>query len=288
MKTARELWQYISKNGLKPLPKTSVSNWADNHRMLSSGISAEPGKWKTSRAPYQKDIMNAFTEPGIHRVVVKSSSQIGKSDMMNNVIGRFAHLDPCAIMMIQPTIDMAQDYSKTRIAPMIRDTKVLNNLFYDVKSRDANNTILSKVFPGGRLIMCGANSPAGLASRPIRILLADEVDRFPDSAGTEGDPVDLAAKRMTTFWNSCMGLFSTPTNEGSSRIDEEYHLLRHIDMTVDYKEIKTPSGKKTVIVNDSETSAPFWLLQEFQIFLLLLLFGNRLLDVRRFLHLLNF
>lgn len=274
MKTARELWQYISKNGLKPLPKTSVSNWADNHRMLSSGISAEPGKWKTSRAPYQKDIMNAFTEPGIHRVVVKSSSQIGKSDMINNVIGRFAHLDPCAIMMIQPTIDMAQDYSKTRIAPMIRDTKVLNNLFYDVKSRDANNTILSKVFPGGRLIMCGANSPAGLASRPIRILLADEVDRFPDSAGTEGDPVDLAAKRMTTFWNSCMGLFSTPTNEGSSRIDEEYlagtqeewqhkcpncgeyHLLRHIDMTVDYKEIKTPSGKKTVIVNDVKWRCP--------------------------------
>lgn len=274
MKTDRELWQYISKNGLKPLPKTSVSQWADNHRMLSSGISAEPGKWKTSRAPYQKDIMNAFTEPGIHRVVVKSSSQIGKSDMMNNVIGRFAHLDPCAIMMIQPTIDMAQDYSKTRIAPMIRDTKVLNNLFYDVKSRDANNTILSKVFPGGRLIMCGANSPAGLASRPIRILLADEVDRFPDSAGTEGDPVDLAAKRMTTFWNSCMGLFSTPTNEGASRIDEEYlagtqeewqhkcpncgeyHLLRHIDMTVDYKEIKTPSGKKTVIVNDVKWRCP--------------------------------
>ena len=274
MKTARELWQYISKNGLKPLPKTSVSNWADDHRMLSSGISAEPGKWKTSRAPYQKDIMNAFTEPGIHRVVVKSSSQIGKSDMMNNVIGRFAHLDPCAIMMIQPTIDMAQDYSKTRIAPMIRDTKVLNNLFYDVKSRDANNTILSKVFPGGRLIMCGANSPAGLASRPIRILLADEVDRFPDSAGTEGDPVDLAAKRMTTFCNSCMVLFSTPTNEGTSRIDEEYlagtqeewqhkcpncgeyHLLRHIDMTVDYKEIKTPSGKKTVIVNDVKWRCP--------------------------------
>lgn len=274
MKTARELWQYISKNGLKPLPKTSVSQWADNYRMLSSGISAEPGKWKTSRAPYQKDIMNAFTEPGIHRVVVKSSSQIGKSDMMNNVIGRFAHLDPCAIMMIQPTIDMAQDYSKTRIAPMIRDTKVLNNLFYDVKSRDANNTILSKVFPGGRLIMCGANSPAGLASRPIRILLADEVDRFPDSAGTEGDPADLAAKRMTTFWDSCMGLFSTPINEGSSRIDEEYlagtqeewqhkcpncgeyHLLRHIDMTVDYKEIKTPSGKKTVIVNDVKWRCP--------------------------------
>lgn len=101
---------------------------------------------------------------------------------------------------------------------MIRDTKSLNKLFYNIKSngpksRDANNTILSKIFPGGRLIMCGANSPSQLASKPIRILLCDEVDRFPVSAGSEGDPVSLAQKRMTTFWNNCMGLFSTPTLE---------------------------------------------------------------------------
>ena len=228
MKTAKELWQYVSKMGLKPLPKTSVSQWADDYRMLSQGLSAEPGRWKTSRAPYQKDIMDAFTQPGINRVVVKSASQVGKSDIMNNVLGRYAHLDPCAVMMIQPTIELAQDYSKSRISPMIRDTKVLSQVFYETKSedgaktRDGKNTILSKLFPGGRLIMCGANSPAGLASRPVRVLLADEVDRFPDSAGTEGDPVDLAAKRMTTFWNRVMGLFSTPTNEGSSRIDVEY------------------------------------------------------------------
>lgn len=267
MKTAHELWRYVSENGLRPLPRTSVSAWADNYRMLSSGVSAEPGRWRTSRAPYQKEIMDAFTEPGITRVVVKSCSQVGKSDMMNNVIGRFAHLDPCAIMMIQPTIEMAQDYSKTRIAPMIRDTKALSNLFFDVKSRDSNNTILSKLFPGGRLIMCGANSPAGLASRPIRILLADEVDRFPPSAGTEGDPVDLAAKRMTTFWNHVMGLFSTPTNEGTSRIDDEYlagtqeewqhqcpncgeyHLLRHIDMECDAEEIKSKRTGRAVVVS---------------------------------------
>ena len=175
MKTANELWRYVSQKGLKPLPKTEVSTWADSYRILSQGA-AEPGRWKTSRAPYQKDIMDAFTQPGIHRVVVMSSSQIGKSDIMNNVIGRFAHLDPCAIMMVQPTIDMAQDYSKTRISPMLRDTKVLSHLFYNVKedavkqgakTRDGNNTILSKLFPGGRLIMCGANSPAGLASRPV-------------------------------------------------------------------------------------------------------------------------
>ena len=126
MKTAKALWDYVSFHGLKPLPKTSVSTWADTYRMLSN-TSAEPGRWRTSRAPYQKEIMDAFTQPGIHRVVVKSCSQVGKSDIMNNVIGRFAHLDPCAIMLLQPTIDMAQDFSKTRLAPMIRDTKVLNS-----------------------------------------------------------------------------------------------------------------------------------------------------------------
>ena len=275
MKTASELWRYISQKGLKPLPKTSVSEWADTYRMLSLGISAEPGRWRTSRAPYQKAIMDAFTQPGIHCVVVKSASQVGKSDIINNVIGRFAHLDPAAIMMIQPTIDMAQDYSKTRIAPMIRDTGVLSQLFYNVKAkgdgvgktRDGNNTILSKLFPGGRLIMCGANSPAGLASRPVRVLLADEVDRFPDSAGGEGDPVDLAAKRMTTFWNYVMGLFSTPTFAGESRIEaeylegtqeewqhecpncHEYHLLTHRHMLTDHDEYVDKKKKRHVTVH---------------------------------------
>lgn len=265
MKTASKLWEYVSEHGLKPLPKTSVSEWADSYRMLSSS-SAEPGRWKTSRAPYQKEIMNAFTQPGIHQVVVKSCAQIGKSDIMNNVIGRYAHLDPCAIMMIQPTVDMAEDFSKTRIAPMLQDTKVLNGLFFDAKSRDANNTILSKLFPGGRLVMCGANSPAGLASRPIRVLLCDEVDRFPESAGQEGDPVDLASKRMTTFWNYVMGLFSTPTLQGASRIDVayqsgtqeewqhkcpncgEYHKLSYTDMEPDFTEIGTAQGRKTYLV----------------------------------------
>nr|DAS02326.1 MAG TPA: terminase large subunit [Caudoviricetes sp.] len=419
MKTAKELWQYVSKMGLKPLPKTSVSQWADDYRMLSQGLSAEPGRWKTSRAPYQRDIMDAFTQPGINRVVVKSASQVGKaldvetpimtttgwkrmgdlttndqvfdengepvrilavsevwndrpcyevkfsdgeviiadenhdwyvdvdtdgtfiletksiykviywlnskvwihetfsrqiisvtpvtnratvcievdspthlflagsnlipthnSDIMNNVLGRYAHLDPCAVMMIQPTIELAQDYSKSRISPMIRDTKVLSQVFYETKSedgaktRDGKNTILSKLFPGGRLIMCGANSPAGLASRPVRVLLADEVDRFPDSAGTEGDPVDLAAKRMTTFWNRVMGLFSTPTNEGSSRIDVEYqtgtqeewqhecpncgeyHLIRHTEIECETEEHKAAKGRKIVVVSDVKWRCP--------------------------------
>lgn len=273
MKTAKQLWQYVFSHGLKPLPKTSVSQWADDYRYLSS-TSAEPGRWRTSRAPYQKEIMDAFTQPGIHRVVVKSCAQVGKSDIMNNIIGRFAHLDPCTIMMIQPTIDMAHDYSKHRISPMIRDTPALSKLFVDVKTRDSNNTITDKIFPGGRLVMAGANSPSGLASRPVRILLCDEVDRFPESAGTEGDPVDLASKRMTTFWNRVMGLFSTPTNEGSSRIDEEYalgtqeewqhrcpncgkfHKLVYADMQVDAQQAEGKHGRKTYIVKSVKWRCP--------------------------------
>lgn len=269
-----KLFQRIAAKSLQPLPNLTVSDWADQYRMLSSESSAEPGRWRTDRAPYQRAIMDAFTDLDVRRVVVMSCSQIGKSDIMNNVIGRFAHLAPAPILMIQPTVDMAQDYSKSRIAPMIRDTKVLRDIFQDVKSRESGNTILSKLFPGGRLIMGGANSPAGLASRPIKILLADEVDRFPDSAGTEGDPVDLAAKRMTTFWDRTMGLFSTPTNAGESRIEVEYtegtqeewqhqcpncgeyHLLTHRSMVMDTETVKDGRKKEHIHVKSVSWRCP--------------------------------
>lgn len=269
-----KLFQRIAAQALRPLPNLSVSDWADQYRMLSSESSAEPWRWRTDRAPYQRDIMDAFTDLRIRRVVVMSCSQVGKSDVMNNVIGRFAHLAPAPILMIQPTVDMAQDYSKSRIAPMIRDTKALRDIFRDVKSRESGNTILSKLFPGGRLIMGGANSPAGLASRPIKILLADEVDRFPDSAGTEGDPVDLAAKRMTTFWDRTMGLFSTPTNAGESRIEVEYldgtqeewqhqcpncgeyHLLTHRSMVMDTETVKDGRKKEHTHVKSVSWRCP--------------------------------
>ena len=225
MKSERDLLRKVLKNGLKPIEKLSVSDWASRYRIISSG-NAEPGRWKNSRTPYLKEVMDAFTDPEVHRIVLKSSAQIGKSECINNIIGRFSHLDPCPMMIVQPTIEMAQDYSKRRLAPMIRDCNVLSRLFYDdksvSKSRDANQTILSKYFPGGSLVLAGANSPAGLASRPIRIVLFDEVDRFPASAASEGDPVDIASKRTATFWNAKIGLFSTPTLEDESRIDIEY------------------------------------------------------------------
>ena len=278
MKTKDQLHRITLKKGLKPLPKISVSEWADTYRQLSVGISAEPGRWKTSRVPYAKEIMDSFTMLNIHRVVVKSSAQVSKTEIILNTIGRFAHLDPCTIMLIQPTIELATDVSKSRIAPMIRDTKVLKSLFYELKdtakTRDSNQTILSKIFPGGRLVLVGANSPAGLASRPIRILLCDEVDRFPQSAATEGDPIDLASKRTTTFWNYVIGMFSTPTIEGESRIDleyltgtqeewqhscpncGEYHTLTHTQMITDYEEMKDERGNITVIVKSVKWRCP--------------------------------
>lgn len=250
----------------------SVSEWADTYRQLPADA-AEPGQWRTSRTPYAKEIMDAFTDNRIHRVVVKSAAQVAKTEILLNVIGRFAHIDPCTIMLVNPTLEMSQDFSRSRLSRMIQDTKVLTTLFYgkgeNAKTRDSNQTILSKYFKGGRIVLCGANSPAGLASRPIRILLCDEVDRFPISAGGtsgEGDPVDLAAKRQTTFWNYKMGLFSTPTNEGASRIDVEYltgtqeewqhkcpncgeyHALDYRQMQVDYTEQKNDNDTKSVIV----------------------------------------
>lgn len=129
---------------------------------------------------------------------------------------------PAPILVMQPTLDMGQTFSKDRLAPMIRDTPVLRGLV-DVKSRYAGNTILKKNFPGGHITIVGANSATGLASRPIKVLLADEVDRYPGSAGTEGDPLSLAQKRQTTFWDKKTVMVSTPVIKGHSRIETEYN-----------------------------------------------------------------
>jgi phage terminase large subunit GpA-like protein len=205
-----------------PPPELTVSQWADQNRRLSPEASSEPGRWVTDRAPYQRGMMDAVNEPGVSEVVYMTSSQIGKTEILNNILGYFTHQDPSPMLMIQPTLDMAETWSKDRLAPMIRDTEVLTALFKDPKSRDSNNTLLHKKFAGGHITMAGANSPSSLASRPIRIVLLDEEDRYPSSAGAEGDPGSLAQKRSTTFWNRLLVTASTPTIEGESKIDARY------------------------------------------------------------------
>ena len=207
---------------LAPPPKLTVSQWADDKRVLSQESSSEHGKWKTDRAPYQREILDSINDPKWETIVVMTSAQIGKTEMINNCIGYHIDYDPAPIMLVMPTVDLCQSYSKKRLAPMIRDTPALTDKVKDAKSRDGDNTILEKGFPGGYISMVGANSPTGLSSRPIRILLADEVDRFPPTAGAEGDPLALAEKRTKTFWNRKKIFVSTPTVSGLSRIEKEF------------------------------------------------------------------
>lgn len=203
-------------------PQMTISDWADNYRKLSKESSAEAGQWKTSRAEYQREMMNAISDDTVETVVFMTSAQVGKSEILNNTLGYYIDYDPAPILFVQPTEDMAKSYSNDRIAPMIRDCPTLTAKVADSKSRDSGNTILHKRFKGGHLTMIGANTPSKLASRPIRIVLMDEVDRFPLSAGTEGDPAQLAIKRTTTFWNRKIVMCSTPTIKGVSKIEKEF------------------------------------------------------------------
>ena len=210
------------KETMKPPPKLSISEWADEYRQLSSESSAEAGRWSTSRAEYQRGMMDAVSDKTIETVVLMTAAQIGKTELINNVVGFHISQDPAPMLVVQPTLEMAQTWSKDRLAPAIRDTPALSAKIKDPRSRDSGNTTLHKVFPGGHVTACGANSPSSLASRPCRVILCDEVDRYPLSAGTEGDPIALAKKRATTFWNKKIILVSTPTEKGASRIEAAY------------------------------------------------------------------
>ncbi len=164
--------------------------------------------------------MDATCEPGVHVVAVMCSAQVGKTESESNIVGRQIDVDPCPMLFLQPTLEMAEAYSKDRFDPMCRDTPVLAQKVLAKKSRDKNNTKFHKKFPGGQLTFAGANSPASLASRPVRFVLCDEIDRYPISAKDEGDPVLLAKKRTTTFWNWLLMCVSTPTVKGISRIEK--------------------------------------------------------------------
>ena len=207
--------------GLELPPRQTISEWADANRKLSSESSAEPGDWNTSRAEYQRGIMDAISDINCTEVTIIASSQVGKTEMINNAVGFYIDKDPCPILLLQPNLDVAKSWSTDRLAPMLRDTPCLQGKVSD--SKDSGNTVLHKSFPGGHITMAGANSAASLASRPIRVVLLDEIDRYPISAGKEGDPVKLAIKRTTTFWNRKIVKCSTPTIAGMSKIDQSFN-----------------------------------------------------------------
>lgn len=212
-----------SVSGFEPPEDLTVSEWADKYRFLSPEASAEPGLWRTSRTPYLKEIMDAVTDPNCERITVKSSSQLGKSEFENNVLGYIMDQDPGSTLFIQPTLDDARKFSRQRIAPMIRDSPKLRKKVREVRQgRDNTATVLQKSFPGGMLTITGSNAASALASTPVRYVIGDERDRWAISAGDEGDPWGLALARQETFYNRKAIEVSTPTIKGASAIADAY------------------------------------------------------------------
>ena len=201
----------------KPPKKLTLSQWADKNAYLSAESSAEGGRWRT--LPYQKGIMDAITDPNVEQVTVMKSARVGYSKILNHLIAYHIHQDPCPIMVCQPTLDDCQSYSKEEIQPMLRDTPCLNGLVSDPKSKDGNNTLLQKNFPGGTLSLVGANSARGFRRVSRRVVLFDEVDGYPASAGTEGDQIKLGIRRTEYYWNRKIVAGSTPTIKDFSRIE---------------------------------------------------------------------
>lgn len=201
---------------LRPPPDLGYNGWAEKYRVVPVGTSPEPGPWRSR--PWQRAVFDALDDPTCEGVLFLAASQRGgKTECVLCVIGRHVHHDPAPILIVEPTVEMAQALSKDRLAPMIEQTPVLRERVAEKKSRDSDNTILHKGFLGGHLTLVGANSPSGLAMRPIRVAVFDEIDRYPASAGSEGDPLKIAERRTVAFWNRKKLWVTSPGTRGISR-----------------------------------------------------------------------
>lgn len=210
------------KQAFVPPDEITVSEWAEKKRFLSTEDSAEAGRYRNDRTPYMVEIMDAFTDPKVRHLTVVASSQTGKTSCELNMLGYIMDEDPGSILFIHPTNIDAKEFSKLRIAPMLRDTPCLRSKIRDSRQRDSGNTVLQKAFPGGILTLCGSNEAHALASKPIRYVFGDERDRWAASAGKEGDPWGLAMARQITFYNAKAVEVSTPTIKDASPIAESY------------------------------------------------------------------
>ncbi len=165
--------------------------------------------------------MLAVTEPGVHKISVMVCTQLMKTALLENTFGYFAHLDPAPMLIVQPKEDAAEQFSKERITPLIRATPALRRIFGSGKTRNADDTLLYKAFPGGFAALAGAGSPDNLARRPIRVGMCDEVDKYPITK--EGNPLDLVDERMATFANWLSVRACSPTIADESLIEQSYN-----------------------------------------------------------------
>lgn len=224
LRDARDLVASAWAQGLAPEQRLSVWEWAEANRILSPKSSAEPGPYNSARVPYTREIQEALSaSSSVQRVVVVKGSQLGFSELANNFAGYIMDQAPGPTLLVLPTLELAQRYSRQRLAPMIADCPALRSKVRDQRERDSSNSTLVKEFPGGVLILAGSNSAAGLRSMPARNLILDDLDAFAPDAGEEGDPIILAERATLTFGSRRKILkISTPTFEGRSRIVQEW------------------------------------------------------------------
>lgn len=206
--------------GLELPPRLTVSQWADAHRYIAAGTGPEPGRWRTDRTPWTREAMDAFNDPDVDTVVLKWSSQVAKTEVFVNVAGYFIDQDPAPQLFVLPDLGLADSFSRSRFGPTINATPRLLERIGAHSSRSSSTTILEKNYPGGDIVFAGANSPASLASRPRRIVLFDEIDKYKAAIGNDGDPIKQGFQRTQNFWNRKKGLASTPTELNLSAIDD--------------------------------------------------------------------
>lgn len=209
-----------AKKILRSTKPMSLNDWAETHGHLSAESSADVGRWKS--LPYQVGILNAISDESIEGVVIKKSARVGYTKILTHAIGYFVEYKPSSILVVQPTIEDAEGFSKEELAPYIRDVECLRELVSDAKAKDGTNSILHKLFPGGVISIIGANSPRGFRRISRRIILLDEVSGYPKSAGPEGSPVKLAIRRSEYFWDRKIVAGSTPTLKDECEITRMY------------------------------------------------------------------
>lgn len=238
-------WFPEELEAFKPPERYTVSEWADNFRVLTS-VSAEPGRWRTNRTPYLKEPMDRFTDPLIEKIVLCFGAQIGKTEAELNMIGYALDQTASPVMMVYPTDTIAKFASDKRVQPMIKSVKSINDKF------DENSKLLELDFNNGNyMVLVGANSPSSLSSRSIKYLFFDEIDKYPAFAGKEADPIKLATERTKTFVDKKIVMVSTPTIESgniwqafmSANERRQYYVpCPHcgVSQTLKFKQIKWP------------------------------------------------
>lgn len=210
--------------GLKPEPILTVTQWAEQHRILNTKGSAEAGPYRVARTPYLRKIMDCMSARSPYRrVIFMKGSQIGASEAGFNILAYYIDMVPCPIFYLMPTVDTMERKVKQTVDPMIEDCPRLQQKIGKKRSRDGGNTLAQKDFAGGTAFFGGANSAASLASVPVRIVVADEVDRYPGDVDGEGSPVALIEQRMNTFGSrKKLYMPSTPTSDDASVIGPEF------------------------------------------------------------------